>query len=492
MEVAIILVFVIGYAMIALEHPLKIDKAASALLTGVLCWTLYVFSGPGHDTVEHGHDIVEHKIGTRAEFEETGLTEEAYLEEHFKDHPELAESAAIVEKSNGEMVIYEKHGDEHQSGLVHHLFDIGAILFFLMGAMTIVELVDAHEGFSIITDKIRTTSKVKLAWTVGLITFFLSAALDNLTTAIVMISLLKKLVDDKETRWFYAGLVIIAANAGGAWSPIGDVTTTMLWIKGQLPDVGPMIIHLILPALVCLILPLLILTFTMKGEIKRPLKSAGSEHYLNPTSGVERNLVFALGIGGLIFVPVFKSVTHLPPFMGMMFSLGILWVVTEILHRSKNKEEKNSLSVIHVLHKIDTASVLFFLGILLAVAALQEYGILGQAAQMLDEGLGNFYAVDMSIGALSAIVDNVPLVAAAQGMYEIAPDGVFAASGQFWEFLAYCAGTGGSMLIIGSAAGVAVMGLEHISFGWYLKKMSLLALVGYVGGALVYIAMFGL
>jgi Na+/H+ antiporter NhaD/arsenite permease-like protein len=253
-----------------------------------------------------------------------------------------------------------------------------------------------------------------------------------------------------------------------------------------------MIIHLILPSLICIILPLLILTFTMKGEIKRPLKSTGSEHYLNPTSGFERNLVFALGIGGLIFVPVFKSVTHLPPFMGMMFSLGILWVVTEILHRSKNKEEKNSLSVIHVLHKIDTASVLFFLGILLAVAALQEYGILGQAAQLLDEGLGNFYAVDMSIGALSAIVDNVPLVAAAQGMYEISPDGVFAAGGQFWEFLAYCAGTGGSMLIIGSAAGVAVMGLEHISFGWYLKKMSLLALVGYVGGALVYIAMNGL
>jgi Na+/H+ antiporter NhaD/arsenite permease-like protein len=433
MEIAIIAVFVIGYAMIALEHPLKIDKAASALLTGMICWALYVFTGDG--------------------------------EAH-------------------------QHAVEH--GLAHHLNDIAAILFFLMGAMTIVELVDAHEGFSIITDKIQTTSKVKLAWTVGIITFFLSAALDNLTTSIVMISLLKKLVDDKETRWFFAGLVIIAANAGGAWSPIGDVTTTMLWIKGQLPDVGQMILHLIIPSLLCLIVPLVILSFTMKGTVKRPLKSAGAEHYLNPTTAGERNLVFALGIGGLIFVPVFKQVTHLPPFMGMMLSLGVVWLVTEILHRSKNKEEKNALSVIHVLHKIDTASVLFFLGILLAVGALQEVGHLSEMAMFLDKSLGNIYAVDVSIGALSAIVDNVPLVAAAQGMYEIAPSGDFSAGGQFWEFLAYCAGTGGSMLIIGSAAGVAVMGLEHISFGWYIKKISLLAMAGYIAGAVAYILMFAL
>jgi len=424
MEILMIVVFVLGYLAIALEHPIKIDKAASSLITGMVCWALYVFTG---------------------------------AEPH------------IVEE-----------------GLTHHLYEIASILFFLLGAMTIVELVDAHEGFAVITDRIKTTNKVKLLWILSVLTFFFSAALDNLTTSIVMVSLLRKLIDDKETRWLYAGVVIIAANAGGAWSPIGDVTTTMLWIKGQLPDVLIIITNLFIPSVFTLLVPLIIMTFVLKGDVKRPRKREGIEHYINPTSSYERSLVFGLGVAGLLFVPVFKTVTHLPPFMGMMLSLGILWVVTEIVHRKKNREEKSKLSVLYVLHRIDSASVLFFLGILLAVSALQEVGHLNVVSAWLDKTIGNIYAINMAIGLLSAVVDNVPLVAAAQGMYDIEPTGPFAASGHFWQFLAYCAGTGGSALIIGSAAGVAVMGLEKIDFIWYMKKISLLAISGYVAGAAVY------
>lgn len=428
MEILIIVIFVLGYAAIATEHSIHLDKAASALMTGVLCWTAYVFTGADQHLVEHG--------------------------------------------------------------LMHHLSEIASILFFLMGAMTIVELVDAHEGFNVITDRIKTKNAVKLLWIVSLLTFFLSSVLDNLTTSIVMISLLRKLIDDKQKRWFFAGMVVVAANAGGAWSPIGDVTTTMLWIKGQLPDTGIIISHLILPSLVTLLLPLGLLSFTMKGELKRPMKAESKEHYLNPTTEAERKIVLGAGVLGLLFVPAFKMVTHLPPFMGMMLSLGAVWALTEFLHRAKNKEDKHALSVVSVLRKIDTSSVLFFLGILLAVSALQEIGHLGIMANWLDETIGNPYVINVAIGVLSSIVDNVPLVAAAQGMYDIEPTGVFAASGEFWQFLAYCAGTGGSALIIGSAAGVAVMGLEKIDFFWYLKKISLLALLGYFGGALVYWLMF--
>lgn len=439
MEILIIAVFVLGYLAIASEHPIKIDKAASALVTGILCWSIFVLGDTGIDM----HHIEER--------------------------------------------------------LMHHVSDIASILFFLLGAMTIVELVDAHEGFAVITDRISTNSKVKLLWVVGIITFFLSAVLDNLTTSIVMISLLRKLLNDKESRWFFGGIVIIAANAGGAWSPIGDVTTTMLWIKGQLPDTVSMIKGLFIPSLMTLVVPLTILTFTMRGaQIERPMKAEGAEHYINPTTSFERNLVFALGIGGLLFVPVFKTVTHLPPFMGMMLSLGVLWVITEIMHRSKNVEEKHSFTVIGVLRKIDTSSVLFFLGILLAVAALQEVGHLTKLAEFLDKSIGNIYGINIAIGYLSSIIDNVPLVAAAQGMYPIAtPElmaagdasylGNFVAGGQFWQFLAYCAGVGGSCLIIGSAAGVAVMGLEKIDFMWYLKKVSILAILGYMAGAAAYI-----
>ncbi|MAC85641.1 MAG: sodium:proton antiporter [Flavobacteriales bacterium] len=422
-----IIVFVVGYAAIALEHPIKIDKAASALITGVLVWTLFVFTG--------------------------------------------ADSHFIEEE------------------LLHHLSEISSILFFLLGAMTIVELIDAHEGFAIITDKITTTKKVKLLWIISVLTFFFSAALDNLTTSIVMISLLRKLIGDKYDRWFFAGIVVVAANAGGAWSPIGDVTTTMLWIGGQLTT-ATIISTLFIPSLVAMVVPLLVLTFTLKGNVARPITKEGLEHYINPTTAFERNLIFFLGLAGLLFVPIFKTVTHLPPFMGMMLSLGVMWAVTEVIHSSKNREDKSHLSVIGVLRKVDTASVLFFLGILLAVAGLQSAGHLAVMAGSLNDAFdGNIYAINIVIGLLSSIVDNVPLVAGSMGMYEVAAAGVFAQDGVFWQFLAFCAGTGGSALIIGSAAGVAVMGLEKIDFVWYLKKISILALIGYFAGAGTYILM---
>ncbi len=426
-----IAVFVLGYLAIALEHPIKIDKAASALFTGMVIWVILVFSSHG--------------------------------------------------------------AHEANESLVHHLFDISSILFFLLGAMTIVEVVDTHNGFSIITDRIKTRDPVRLAWIIGFVTFFLSAALDNLTTSIVMISLLRKLVPDQKTRWLFGGLIIIAANAGGAWSPIGDVTTTMLWIKGQLPDAAGFIKNLLLPSLATLIIPLIILTFSLRKSklviAPKVDQELSQEELKLQATRQERLRVFLLGIGGLLFVPFFKQITHLPPFMAMMFSLSVLWISTEIMHRKKPSDFRSKMSVLHILRRIDTASILFFLGILMAVAGLQEAGHLAQLAMALDQSIGNIYGINILIGLLSAIIDNVPLVAAAQGMYEIAETGPFAANGNFWDFLAYCAGTGGSCLIIGSAAGVAVMGLEKIDFIWYLKKISFLALAGYFAGAGVYLLM---
>ncbi len=450
MEIAIILVFVCGYLAIALEHPLHIDKAASALILGVMCWALFV-------------------LGVQSVPE--GLTAE--FSQFIHENGMLGESEQLP-------VFLEQR-------LLYHISEIASILFFLMGAMTIVELVDAHEGFRLITDRIKTTNKVKLLWILSILTFFFSAVLDNLTTTIVMISLLRKLVEDKKTRWFFVGFVVIAANAGGSWSPIGDVTTTMLWIKKQLPDVPAIVLNLFIPSLIAVLVPLTILSFTMKGEVARPEKKVNDDEHEVHVSDRERNFIFIAGILGLLFVPVFKTVTHLPPFMGIMLSLGVLWLITEIMHGRKLYDEKQKLSVLSVLRKIDTASVLFFLGILLGVSALQEVGILGSVAAGLDKSIGNIYAINMAIGLFSAIVDNVPLVAAAQGMYPIAAEGPFAPSGDFWLFLAYCAGTGGSALIIGSAAGVAAMGLERIDFIWYLKNMSWLAIIGYVSGAAVFI-----
>ncbi len=458
MYILMVVIFVLGYLVIALEHPLKIDKAAAALLIAVLGWVVYMFGAP---------EILD------------GNAEYMELAEHGKGYK------------------YILHELSHFLG--HH----SEILFFLLGAMTIVELIDAHEGFAVITDRIKTTNKVKLLWIIGVLTFFFSAALDNLTTSIVMVSLLRKLIEDKGDRWFFAGIVIIAANAGGAWSPIGDVTTTMLWVSEQI-SAANIVTTLIVPSLVCLIIPLGILSFTMKGDVKRPIRQEGLEHYVNPTTPTERNFVFCLGVCLLLFVPVFKTVTHLPPYMGMLFGLGVLWIVTEIMHRKKNREAKSHISVVGVIRKIDTPSILFFLGILVAISSLQSAGHLTQMAGFLRESFGDIYSINIAIGLLSAIVDNVPLVAASQGMYDITtPEMLQAASGdsvawlqsfvpdgKFWEFLAYCAGTGGSALIIGSAAGVAVMGMEKIDFIWYLKKISLLAIIGYLAGAGVYILMY--
>tara|TARA_B110000879_G_scaffold32031_1_gene43826 strand:- start:3212 stop:4519 length:1308 start_codon:yes stop_codon:yes gene_type:complete len=428
-----IIVFVLGYMAIALEHTIKVDKAASALLIGGITWALYAFSG-----------VDQH---------------------HMNDH------------------------------LSHHLIEIAEILFFLLGAMTIVELIDAHEGFSIITDKITTNKKVALMWILCTITFFFSAVLDNLTTAIVMSALLTKLIKDKEDLWIFAGMIIISANAGGAWSPIGDITTIMLWVGDQV-TASNIITSIFIPSLVCALVPLIYLSFRLKGSITRPEKIDLKEHSIDPTTPFERNLVFYLGVVGLLFVPIFKTVTHLPPYLGMLISLGVLWLVTEIIHRSKNHEKKSQLSVIGVLKKIDTATIFFFLGILLAVAALQSAGQLDIVANFLQETFkGDIYIINIIIGLLSSIVDNVPLVAGAMGMYDIGPictiqgELAFPQDHTFWEFLAYCAGTGGSVLIIGSAAGVAVMGILKIDFIWYVKNISLLALMGYLAGAATYILM---
>lgn len=409
-----IAIFVIGYAMIALEHPLKINKSATAVLLAAVIWAVFALFGPG-----------------------------------IKD-----------------------------GALIHHLGETAEILFFLLGAMTIVEIVDKHDGFSIITDRITTTSKRKLLWIISILTFFMSAVLDNLTTSIVMCALLRKLVGDKNTRWFFAGMVILAANAGGAWSPIGDVTTIMLWIKGNI-TAGNIILETIIPSLVSLLVPVAIIGMTMKGKLERPEKTESEE-----TSSVTRKqslLILCMGVGLLLFVPFFKTITHLPPYLGILFGLGILWITTEIMHKN-NPTNYSRLNVTAIIQKVDVPSVLFFLGILMAVSCLNEAGHLGLLAGALNE-LENVYVINIVIGVLSSIIDNVPLVAAAMGMYPIETIGNFAVDGAFWEGLAYCAGTGGSLLIIGSAAGVAVMGMEKIDFIWYLKKISLWALIGYLAGA---------
>lgn len=460
MSTLLISIFILGYLAIAFEHNLKIDKAAAALITGVLCWAVLILGAPESLSL----DLVP-----------------AHVQQ------ELAEKG-LLNTAEDMMVPYLA---EH--AILHHLAEISSILFFLMGAMTIVELVDSHDGFRVITDRIRTKNKRKLLWIICILTFFMSAALDNLTTSIVMISLLRKLIENRNDRWFFAGMVVVAANAGGAWSPIGDVTTTMLWIGHQI-TAEAVIVELFLPSLFTILVPLAVVSFKMKGHVRRPIIKRTVESYSDPTSPRERKIVFALGLAGLLFVPFFKTITHLPPFMGMMFSLGVLWAVTELMHRSKNKETKAKLSVVETLRKIDSASVLFFLGILLAVSSLQSAGELRALAGVLDDNIGTghergIYGIGLIIGVLSALIDNVPLVAASMGMYDISviPESFFAQDGLFWEFLAYCAGTGGSALIIGSAAGVAVMGLEKITFGWYLRKISFLALIGYLSGAVVYI-----
>ena len=420
MLTTIVVIFVIAYAAIALEHPLKINKSASALIGAGLLWTIYSLS-----------------IG------DTHLLTE-----------QLGES----------------------------LTSTAQIVSFLMGAMTIVEVVDAHNGFEVITKRIRTTKLSSLMWLVGFLTFFLSAILDNLTTTIVMISLMRKLLAKHDDRLFFAGIIVIAANSGGAWSPIGDVTTTMLWIGGQITTLA-IIKAVILPALVSMIVPLAITAFALRGrEVVSP-ELIENEHGLRTTE-FERSLMFFMGLGILVAVPAFKTITHLPPFMGILFGLGILWLVGDLVHRHKEDEFKQHFTLVHALSRIDMSSLVFFIGILLSVAILEHTHILTSLAQWLDQAVGRQDVIVLIIGIVSAIVDNVPLVAASMGMYSLTsypPDHFL------WQFLAYCAGTGGSILIIGSAAGVAAMGLEKIHFFWYVKKISGLALIGYFAGAGVYL-----
>jgi Na+/H+ antiporter NhaD/arsenite permease-like protein len=350
--------------------------------------------------------------------------------------------------------------------------------------MTIVELVDAHQGFRIITDRITTKNTVKLLWIVSIITFFLSSVLDNLTTSIVMVSLLRKLISEAEQRKFFAGMVIIAANAGGAWTPIGDVTTTMLWIGGQI-STGAIMSSVFLPSLICLIIPLGVLSFSLKGQIKGYDQNTTDQDHAKVKGSL---LMLILGVGSLLFVPIFKTITHHPPYLGIMLGLGLLWLVSELIHADKNEEERKPYTAVHALSKVDISSVLFFLGILLAISALQTANILSATATWLDQTVGDLRIIVYLIGMLSAIIDNVPLVAASQGMYDMA---TYPMDHWMWEFMAYCAGVGGSGLIIGSAAGVAVMGMEKIDFGWYLRKISLWAILGYTAGALVYLLMNG-
>lgn len=464
MFIVMVVVFVLGYLAIALEHPLRVDKAVPALAIGSLLWVLYIFGA---------YDIFT-----------AGLSE-------------AWNSYSHGDEAHGEQGIQAMRHFIVDKEIIHHLGEISEILFFLLGAMTIVEVIDKHDGFKIITDKIKTTKKVKLLWILSFLTFFMSAALDNLTTTIVMVALLRKLISDKETRWFFASMVVLAANAGGAWSPIGDVTTIMLWIGGQVTTVS-IITRVIVPSLFTMIVPLALLSFTLKGNVTRPQLDKNQKIYTQP---FERKLMLIMGVCGLLFVPVFKTVTHLPPYMGMLLSLAIIWLVSELMHQNKTDEVKKQLKVIYILQKVDTPTILFFLGILSAVAALQSAGQLTIMAGWLNENLGNIFLIDLAIGLLSAVVDNVPLVAGAMGMYPIEDAASIAAmtdpaaiayaenfvqDGLFWEFLAYCAGTGGSILIIGSAAGVAAMGMERIDFIWYMKRISLLALLGYVAGAGVY------
>lgn len=420
MNLFIAIIFILGYLGIAFEHPIKINKTATALLTGVLCWVIYIM------TSSDVHLVSEQ--------------------------------------------LYE------------HLGQIASILFFLLGAMTIVEIIDAHDGFEVITGRIKTKDKRRLLWIISIVTFILSAILDNLTTTIVMVSLLRKLIKDRETRLFFIGMVVIAANAGGAWTPIGDVTTTMLWIGGQI-TAGNIMAQLIFPSLMCLAVPLFFLSFKLKGTIESP--DVIDNTLGEKTSSFEKNLILILGIGALVFVPIFKTITHLPPFMGILFGLAILWIVTEIIHKDKNDADKDVYSVVHALRKADVPSVLFFLGILVAIGALESTHMLANLALFMDKTIGSIEIIVITIGLLSSVVDNVPLVAAGMGMY---PMETYPPDHYFWEFIAYCAGTGGSCLIIGSAAGVAAMGMEKIDFIWYMKRISLLALLGYFAGAITFLA----
>ncbi len=425
MLTAVAIIFVLSYLAIALEHPLKISKSASALMGAGWLWTIYALASGDINQVDA--DLNRSLMGT------------------------------------------------------------AQIVFFLMGAMTIVEVVDAHEGFLAITSRIKTTRLSSLMWLVGFVTFFLSSILDNLTTTIVMISLMKKLLDKRDDRIFFAGIIVIAANAGGAWTPIGDVTTTMLWIGNQITTLSIMK-SVFLASMVNLLVPLAVTSFVLGDRPVVAPKHKPDDGTLRSTV-FERNLMLILGLGILVGVPVFKTVTHLPPFMGILFGLGVLWMVGDLLHLKKEDHHKRHFTLVHALTRIDMSSIIFFIGILMAVAVLEHTHVLSSLAQWLDKTVGRQDIIVLIIGLASAVVDNVPLVAASMGMYNLAQ---YPTDSFLWEFIAYCAGTGGSILIIGSAAGVAAMGLEKIDFFWYARKIGGLALLGYLAGAATYVVQYRL
>lgn len=445
MEIYIIIIFILGYIAIALEHPLKINKTATALVIGVICWTLFAIAIPYPSFIESSHFV------------------------------SFSKSFIVT----GNVALQDIYPEFIQKELFHHLGQISSILFFLLGAMTIVELVDAHHGFRFITNRIQTRDVRTLLWIICFVTFFLSAVLDNLTTTIVMISLISKLIHDREQKLFFAGMIVIAANAGGAWSPIGDVTTTMLWIGGQISAFHS-IKSLFLPSFVCLLIPLIFLSFKLKGSLKNN-EQAEKKDAIYIKGG--RRMLF-IGLSVLLAVPVFKTITHLPPYMGILLGLGILWVVSEMINPDLDDFEKKKYSAAGALSRIDVSSVLFFFGILLAVGALESMQTLHHFASYLDSTLKDNRIIISLIGVLSAIVDNVPLVAASMGMYSL---DMYPVDHMIWQYLAYCAGTGGSLLIIGSAAGVAAMGMMKIDFIWYLKRITLLACMGYAGGAITFL-----
>ena len=426
MLTALVIVFVLAYAAIAFEHSLKVNKSASALIGAGLLWTIYATLS--HDPAHVGKELSETLVGT------------------------------------------------------------ASIVFFLMGAMVIVEVIDAHNGFEVITSKIKTKKLSTLMWLVGFVTFFLSSILDNLTTAIVMVSLMKKLLDKRDDRLFFAGIIVIAANAGGAWSPIGDVTTTMLWIGCQITALE-IIKGVFIPSAISLLIPLVVIAIMLKGKAVISPNNSVQNTKQNFTNPFEKNVMFYLGLGALISVPIFKTITGLPPFMGILFGLGIIWLIGDLMHHEKEEAKKQTLTLVHALSKIDMSSIVFFIGILLAVATLEHTQILSAIAQWLDRTVGNQAYIVILIGLVSAVVDNVPLVAASMGMYSLEQ---YPTDSFLWEFIAYCAGTGGSILIIGSAAGVAAMGLEKIDFFWYAKRISWLALIGYLAGAGTYIIQYNL
>ncbi|GAB1358710.1 sodium:proton antiporter NhaD [Porphyromonadaceae bacterium] len=463
-----ILLFIVAYVMIAFEHPLRINKAAPALIAGMVMWVLYILSAQELVPVVSATDF-NYFLEINPSLQHKGLSEQVI--------------DFVVEKQ-----------------VLTHIGDIAEIILFLMAAMAIVEMIDAHGGFMFITNRITTTNRKKLLWIIAFISFFMSAVLDNLTTSIVMVMLLRKLVANYKERWIFASIIIIAANAGGAWSPIGDVTTIMLWVKGNITTSG-IIPYLFLPSFVSMVISTAIASrFLSKRAITVSKERLEMINVVPLLTRYNRLAILAIGVVCLLGVPVFKSITHLPPFIGMLLGLGIVWAYTELMYRrKKSMSENEKLRVSTILHRIDTTTIFFFLGILMAVSALEVSGVLGQFSQFIDEKIGNIYIINIVIGVLSSIVDNVPLVASAIGMYPVANEAMiatatnpeylsyFAVDGNFWQFLAYCAGVGGNILIIGSAAGVVVMGLERINFVWYFKNISLLAFIGYLAGAAIYL-----